>query len=415
MIGESLQIALRALTANKLRTALTMLGIIIGVGAVIALLAIGQGASAAVESRFSALGTNTIYVVPGQQNTGGVRSAAGSAQTLSLDDAEALAAAQLPAVVAIAPERTFFGQIIVSGVNTNARIAGTTPAYQDVISFYPASGEFFTDQQVEEKALVAVLGQTTATNLFADSDPIGQTIRINAGGGASVNLRVIGVMQPKGGTGFTNRDDQVLVPITTALAKLQNARTATGAQQIQQIDVKARSSNDVNLAVEQVTAFMTERLRNPDAFQVRNVQDQIDAQKEASDTLTILLGAIAGISLVVGGIGIMNIMIVSVTERTREIGIRKAVGAKQKDILLQFLMEALVVSVFGGLLGIGAGIGTSYLVEGQSLNGQEIQTVIAPASIVLAFGVSAAIGLFFGIYPASRAARLNPIEALRYE
>ncbi len=414
MIGESIQIALRALTANKLRTALTMLGIIIGVGAVIALLAIGQGASAAVESRFSALGTNTIYVVPGQLNTGGVRSAAGSAQTLTLDDAEAMAAAQLPSVAALAPERSFFGQIIASGVNTNARIAGTTPAYQDVISFYPASGEFFTDDNVEEKALVAVLGSTTATNLFGESDPIGQTIRINTGGG-SVNLRVIGVMQPKGGTGFTNRDDQVLVPITTALAKLQNARTASGAQQIQQINVKARSSKDVQAAVTDVSAFMTERLRNPEAFQVRNVQDQIDAQKEASETLTILLGAIAGISLVVGGIGIMNIMIVSVTERTREIGIRKAVGAKQKDILMQFLMEALVVSVFGGLLGIGAGIGTSYLVEGQSLNGQEIQTVIAPASIVLAFGVSAAIGLFFGIYPASRAARLNPIEALRYE
>ncbi len=415
MIGESLTIALRALTANKLRTALTMLGIIIGVGAVIALLAIGQGASAAVESRFSSLGTNTIYVVPGQSMFGGVRSAAGSAPTLTYDDATALANSDaLPAVVALAPERLFFGQVIAQGLNTNTRITGTTPNYQDVISFYPAKGEFFTNDQLEQKALVAVLGDTTATNLFGESDPIGQSIRVNSGG-SSINLRVIGVMQQKGGTGFTNKDDQVIVPISTALAKMQSARTAGGAQQISQIDVKARTSKEVPDAIQQVTAAMSARNRSPDAFQIRNTQDQVAAQKEASDTLTILLGAIAGISLVVGGIGIMNIMIVSVTERTREIGIRKAVGAKRKDILLQFLMEALVVSILGGLLGILAGLGTSQFVKGKQLSGQEIQTVVVPGSIVLAFGVSAAIGLFFGIYPASRAARLNPIEALRYE
>ncbi|MBI2760526.1 MAG: ABC transporter permease [Chloroflexi bacterium] len=414
MIGESLRIALRALTANKLRTALTMLGIIIGVGAVIALLAIGQGASAAVESRFSSLGTNVLYVIPGQENVGGVRSAAGSAPTLTLEDAVTIAQAGLPAVAAIAPERGGFGQVIASGVNTNTRITGTTPTYQDVLGHYVASGEFFTDDQVEQKALVAVLGTTAAYNLFGDSDPIDQTIRVNAGG-QSVNLRVIGVMQPKGGTGFANKDDQILVPIKTVLSKLRNARNANGTQQISSIDVKATSSKDIQPAIDQVTALLLQNNKTPDSFQIRNVQDQIDAQKQASETLTILLGAIAGISLVVGGIGIMNIMIVSVTERTREIGIRKAVGAKQKDILLQFLMEALVVSILGGLLGIAAGIGTSQFVEGKSLNGQEIQTVVVPASIVLAFGVSAAIGLFFGIYPASRAARLNPIEALRYE
>ncbi len=414
MIGESLRIALRALTANKLRTALTMLGIIIGVGAVIALLAIGQGASAAVASRFSSLGTNVIYVTPGQAAFGGVRSAAGSAPTLTYEDAAAIAASESPAIAAVAPERFFFGQVIAQGLNTNTRIIGTTPSYQDVISFYPARGEFFTAEQIEQRALVAVLGNTTAQNLFGDSDPIDQTIRINAGG-QSVNLRVIGVMQQKGGSGFANRDDQVLVPISTALAKLQSARTATGAQQVNNIDVKAASSKDIQAAIDQATAVMLERQKSPDAFQIRNVQDQIDAQKQASDTLTILLGAIAGISLVVGGIGIMNIMIVSVTERTREIGIRKAVGARQKDILSQFLMEALVVSVAGGLLGILTGLGAAAVVDGRSLNGQQIQTVVAPASILLAFGVSCAIGLFFGIYPASRAARLRPIEALRYE
>jgi putative ABC transport system permease protein len=419
MIGESLGIALRALTANKLRTALTMLGIIIGVGAVIALLAIGQGASAAVEARFSALGTNTFYVVPGSSMQGGVRTASGQGATLTYDHAVAIAGSETTtAVAAIAPERNFFGQIIYQGLNTNTRVMGTTPSYQDVLSHYPAKGEFFTDEHVEQKALVAVLGSNTATTLFGDSDPIDQVIRITSfGGGGSLqaNFRIIGVMQPKGGTGFTNRDDQVLVPLSTGLSKLQSARTATGAQQLQSINVKAKTAKDLPLAIEQVTAVLQEMERNPDAFQIRNTQDQIEAQREASNTMTIFLGVIAGISLVVGGIGIMNIMIVSVTERTREIGIRKAVGAKQKDILLQFLMEALVVSILGGLLGIVAGIGTSEVVEGRSLNGQAIQTVVQPASIVLAFGVSAAIGLFFGIYPASRAARLHPIEALRYE
>jgi putative ABC transport system permease protein len=415
VIAESVRIALRALTANKLRTALTMLGIVIGVAAVIALLAIGQGASLAVESRFAALGTNVIYIVPGQQTLGGVRSAAGSAPTLTYQDYQAIAASDaVPAVAAVAPERGFFGQVIAQGLNTNTRIIGTTPSYQDVFNFYPARGEFFTDDDVQAKAAVVVLGATVAQNLFGDADPIGQTIRINAGGG-SANLRVIGVMQPKGGTGFLNRDDQVFLPITTALARLQRARTATGGDLISSIDVQARSQKEITAAIDQVTQVLLARRHSPDDFQIRNVQDQIDAQKEASQTLTILLGAIAGISLVVGGIGIMNIMIVSVTERTREIGIRKAVGAKRRDILLQFLMEALVVSVIGGLIGILAGIGTSWFVEGKRLNGQEIQTVVVPGSILLAFSVSAAIGLFFGIYPASRAARLNPIEALRYE
>jgi ABC-type antimicrobial peptide transport system permease subunit len=382
---------------------------------VIALLAIGQGASAAVESRFSSLGTNVIYVVPGSSQMGGVRLAAGSAPTLTYEDALAIASEEsITAIGALTAERGFFGQIVYQGLNTNSRITATTPTYQEVLDFYPAKGEFFTNEHVEQRALVAVLGDTTATNLFGDSDPIDQTIRVNAGG-QSVNLRVIGVMQQKGGTGFNNRDEQIIVPLSTGLSKLQSARTATGAQQISTISIKARSAKDVQLAVDQVTAFMTEHKRNPEAFQVRNVQDQIEAQKQASDTLTILLGAIAGISLVVGGIGIMNIMIVSVTERTHEIGIRKAVGATPRDILLQFLMEALVVSVLGGLLGIAAGLGTAQFVEGKALNGQEIQTVVVPASLLLAFGVSVAIGLFFGIYPASRAARLHPIEALRYE
>ena len=414
MIGESLRIALRALTSNKLRTFLTMLGIIIGVAAVIALLGIGQGASASVEARFAALGTNVVYVVPGASTFGGVRSASGSNPVLTYDEAEAVAAAEIASIDAVAPERGFFGQVIYSGLNTNTRITGTTPTYQDVISFYPQKGEFFTFDQLEQKALVAVLGETTARNLFNDEDPIDKTIRVNAGG-QSVNLRVIGVMQQKGGTGFTNKDDQVIIPLTTALAKLQSARNASGAQQISQIDVKVRTSTEIPQVIDAVTSLLTQRLRSPDAFQIRNVQDQIDAQKQQTETMKVLLGFIAGISLVVGGIGIMNIMIVSVTERTREIGIRKAVGAKRIDILTQFMMEAIVVSFLGGLLGVALGLGFSQWVDGKSLNGQEFQSVVLPGAIALAFGVAALIGLFFGIYPAWRASQLNPIEALRYE
>ena len=415
MIGESFKIALRALYANKLRTSLTMLGILIGVGAVIALLAIGQGAQAAVEQRFAFLGTNVIYVRPGSQTIGGVRSQAGSAPTLTYEDAVAIAEpGAAPAVAAVAPVRQTFGQLVVQGANLSTRVIGTTPSWTDVRSFRVIRGEFFDDEAVESAGAVAVLGYGVAQNLFPDADPIGETIRINAGG-QSVNARVIGVLEKKGGTGFANQDDQIVLPISLVLRKLQSARNAQGAQQLSEIDIKAVNERSIEAAVEQVTAIMNEAHRGAEDFQVTSVQDQIDAQKEASQTLTILLGAIAGISLVVGGIGIMNIMIVSVTERTREIGIRKAVGARRQDILMQFLMEALVVSLLGGAAGVLGGIGMSRFVEGKELNGQAISTVVEPTSIVLAFSISAAIGLFFGIYPASRAARLSPIEALRYE
>ena len=415
MIGESFIIALRALMANKLRTSLTMLGILIGVGAVIALLAIGQGAQAAVEQRFAFLGTNVIYVRPGSQNQGGVQQGAGSAATLVYEDAVALAEpGAAPAVAAVAPVRNAGGQVVYQGANVNTRILGTTPSWTGVRNFRVVQGDFFDDQAVEAASAVAVLGNNVAQTLFGDADPIGQSLRINAGG-QSVNVTVVGVLEKKGGTGFQNQDDQIVLPITLVLRKLQAARNATGAQQLSEIDVKAVNDKAIDAAIQQVTAIMAERHKGAQDFQVTNVQDQIDAQKEASQTLTILLGAIAGISLVVGGIGIMNIMIVSVTERTREIGIRKAVGARRQDIMLQFLMEALVVSLLGGLAGVLAGLGMSEFAQGKELNGQAIQTVVQVQSVVLAFGISAAIGLFFGIYPASRAAALNPIQALRYE
>ncbi|MGE0543640.1 MAG: ABC transporter permease [Dehalococcoidia bacterium] len=415
MIEESFKIALRALAANALRTSLTMLGILIGVGAVIALLAIGQGAQAAVEQSYAFLGTNVLYVRPGAQSSGGIFMAAGSAATLTYDDAVAIAApGAAPAVAAVAPVRNGGGQIVYQGTNTNTRLLGTTPSWLDVRSFRVERGEFFDDQAVEATSSVAVLGANVAARLFPDEEPIGQTLRINAGG-QSLNVTVIGVLESKGGTGFQNQDDQIVLPISTLLRKLQSGRNATGAQALSEIDIKAVDDKSVDAAIAQVTAIMSEQHEGAQDFSVINSQDQVDAQKQSRQTLTILLAAVAGISLVVGGIGIMNIMIVSVTERTREIGIRKAVGARRQDILLQFLMEAVVVSLLGGLLGIAAGYAVSEFVDGRNLNGQVLQTVVQPDSIALAFGISVAIGLFFGIYPASRAARLNPIQALRYE
>ncbi|MGD9894160.1 MAG: ABC transporter permease, partial [Dehalococcoidia bacterium] len=319
-----------------------------------------------------------------------------------------------PAVAAVAPVRNGGGQIVYQGTNTNTRLLGTTPSWLDVRSFRVERGEFFDDQAVEATSSVAVLGANVAARLFPDEEPIGQTLRINAGG-QSLNVTVIGVLESKGGTGFQNQDDQIVLPISTLLRKLQSGRNATGAQALSEIDIKAVDDKSVDAAIAQVTAIMSEQHEGAQDFSVINSQDQVDAQKQSRQTLTILLAAVAGISLVVGGIGIMNIMIVSVTERTREIGIRKAVGARRQDILLQFLMEAVVVSLLGGLLGIAAGYAVSEFVDGRNLNGQVLQTVVQPDSIALAFGISVAIGLFFGIYPASRAARLNPIQALRYE
>jgi putative ABC transport system permease protein len=415
---ESLRIALRSIGANKMRSALTMLGMIIGVGAVVGLMSIGQGAQAQISNQIRGIGTNLLFISPGAQQQGGVRQATGTQPTLTYEDAEALAdPSAFPEVSMVAAEQTQPFQAIAGGQNVFVRVTGTTPEYQDVRNFRVAVGDFFDRAQVDAASTVAVLGSTTARNLFGDGDPIGQTLAV-AAGQRRVNLRVIGVMESKGAQAFGNQDDVIFVPITTLQRKISLQRTARGTQNVSQIYVSLADESKAtrDSAVDRIATALRERHRVvQDDFTIRSQEDILQTANQITGVFTLFLGAVAGISLVVGGIGIMNIMIVSVTERTREIGIRKAVGAKRRHILLQFLVEALAVSLIGGAVGVALGMGIAFLVSQAQVNGQNLPAVVTPDAVALAFGVSAAIGLFFGIYPAVRAARLHPIDALRYE
>ncbi|HWO72915.1 MAG TPA: ABC transporter permease [Dehalococcoidia bacterium] len=416
-LRDALQLAIEALAANKLRASLTMLGIIIGVGAVIALMAVGQGSQKAVTDRIEGLGTNLLFIRPGATNNAGVRTAPGSALTLSQEDAEAIAA-EIPGVVAAVPQSQSGGQLIAGGNNTFASIIGVTPQYTEVTGLELASGFFFTDEDVTRTARVAVLGANVAQTLFPDgSDPVGQNVRVQLGPN-SVTLRVTGVIKAKGGNQASSYDNQVFVPLTTVQRQLSFFRSARNTAVVTQITVKVRDKGNLEAAKQSITQLLSQRhgVAEPD-FTVESQEDLAESAREVSRAMTVLLGSIAGISLVVGGIGIMNIMLVSVTERTREIGIRKAVGARQADIMMQFLTEALTVTVVGGLLGIAAGLGAARFMDGKNIAGlgENVQTVISWSSVGIAFLVSGAIGLFFGIYPAQRAARLRPIDALRYE
>jgi putative ABC transport system permease protein len=414
---DSLRIALRGLSANKMRTSLTMLGIVIGVAAVIALMSVGKGAQEAVVSQIQGMGTNLLFVSPGSTQTGGVSSAAGSASTLTYEDAMAVAAS-IPLVSGVAPEAYTTAQAVVGPVNVRTRVTGTTPDYPQVRNFGVAQGEFFTQQQVDARAMVAVLGSQTAENLFGESSPIGQNVRITTtqASGTGFTFKVIGVMESKGAQASGNQDDVIFLPITTLQQRLFSERSTGGGRTVQMINVQVVSEKSMDEAVQQIGELLRQRHRViEDDFLIRSQEDMLSTATEVSGALTLLLGAIAGISLVVGGIGIMNIMLVSVTERTREIGIRKAVGARRRDVLSQFMVEAVLVSVVGGVIGIALGVGFSQLISGVSVAGQVLRTVVAPEAVLLAFAVSVAIGVFFGIYPATRAASLNPIEALRYE
>ncbi|MGI8423442.1 MAG: ABC transporter permease [Chloroflexota bacterium] len=412
---ESVRLSLSALGANKLRSVLTMLGVIIGVGAVIALMSIGTGVQKQVTDQIKGMGSNLLFITPGAQTQGGVRTQAGSAATLTDEDADAIIdSGKVPQAVAVAAEAQNAGQVVANGQNTFSRIQGVTPPYESVRNFKVASGEFIGDEHMNARSLVAVLGSTTAENLFPGGDPIAQTIRLN-----QVNMRVIGVLESKGSGALGNQDDMILVPLSTMAARLNRNRTARGGLTVQTIYVQLadESKETSDAAVLAIGDLLRERHRvAQDDFTVRSQQDLISSLNQITGVMTLFLGSVAGISLLVGGIGIMNIMLVSVTERTREIGIRKAIGAKRRDILMQFLIEATVVSVMGGLIGILIGAGGSRALNGLPLGEtQRLTTVVSPDAILLSFTVSALIGLFFGVYPAVKASRLNPIEALRYE
>ena len=354
-ILESVRIALRSLSANKLRSALTMLGIIIGVAAVIALMGVGRGASAAIDSQINSMGTNLLFVSPGSTSSGGVRTAQGSAQTLTYEDALALNdPVNLPAVAAVAPQVQAFGQVVYQGNNVNTPVLGVTADYGPVRNYTVQEGDFISTANVQARSAVVVVGAGVAASLFTSGqDPIGLSVRIN-----NIPFKVIGVLTSKGGSGMGNQDDQVLVPITTAMSRLSRSRMGSG-NVVSQISVQVVDQNQMDAATQQISEVLRERhhVRYEDDFTVRSQQDMLESATAITGVLTLFLGGVAGISLLVGGIGIMNIMLVSVTERTREIGIRKAIGATRQNVLMQFLTEATILSVMGGLIGVAAGAG----------------------------------------------------------
>jgi len=408
-ILASNRIALRALKVNRLRSALTMLGIIIGVAAVIAMVGVGAGATQRIQEQIQSIGSNLIIVLPGSISANGVRLGSGAVATLTQDDAKAISAEC--ASVALAAPTVRGGVQIINGPNNWATSAqGVTPDYMTLRDYSMMSGQFFSEQDVDAAAKSAVLGETVARNLFGESDPTGQVVIIK-----NAPFTVSGVLTPKGQspTG-QDQDDVILLPISTATQKVLGVNKAN-ARAVGAIMVQATSAGQMDQAVQDVGALLRERHRIlpglDDDFTIRNLTEVFEAQETSAEVMSVLLGAIASVSLIVGGIGIMNIMLVSVTERTREIGLRQAVGAKTRDILLQFLVEAVTLSVLGGVIGIAVGLTASVLIS----HFAQWSTEVSPLSILMAFVFSGLVGVFFGYYPARKASFLNPIEALRYE
>ena len=419
------RVALRALAVNKLRTGLTMLGMVIGVGSIIALTALGKGAEAQVSKDIQSMGTNLLFVRPGSATAGLVQRGAGTAPTLSLDDANAIAS--LPGVEAVAPEVQTSVQLASSGgTNYNTRLLGVTDAYAALRNVSVGHGQWLDSAQVQGAMNVIVLGDTAARKLFPNGDAVGQSVRVVASGQSGALFRVIGVTTPKGAGGFGDEDDVAYAPLSTVHTRLSAQRTPSGATAVNTVNVQVRNEDLIDSVSASISSLLRSRHRvepGREDFSVRSQREVLRTLNQIGGTFTLLLTAIAGISLLVGGIGIMNIMLVSITERTREIGIRKAVGAGGGHILGQFLVEALVLSVFGGLLGIAAGGGGAGLLANLGVSGllpvpgaeRGIEPHLGTEAVALAFAVSVFIGLFFGIYPAIRAARLSPIEALRSE
>ncbi len=402
MLGE----AWRAMGANRLRTLLTMLGMVIGVGAVVLMLAVGQGAQFAVSQSISAMGSNLFIIIASPSSSGGVHSASGSGTTLNVSDADAIA--ELPDVQRAAPVVFGSAQAIYGPNNWNTSILGSTPAYFDARSWTIISGYPFTDSDVRSATRVALLGRTVVQNLFGDSDPVGKTIRIKQS-----PFVVLGVLGSKGQSlDGRDQDDTIIIPLTTAQSKIFGNQFPGSVRMIM---VQADSLNIMPSLEKSMTALLRQRHRLRDDadndFFLRNLTAVADSAAETTRTMSLLLGAIASVSLLVGGIGIMNIMLVSVTERTREIGIRLAIGARERDILLQFLLEAIIISLAGCLIGLLLGIGGALLTNAIT----QITVIISGSSALVAFSVAAAVGVFFGFYPARKAAQLDPIEALRYQ
>ncbi len=402
MLGESW----RAMGANRLRTLLTMLGMVIGVGAVVLMMSIGQGAQYAIKQTISAMGSNLFVLLSGSSSSGGVRSGGGGNLTLTVADAEAIA--ELPGVQGVAPVHPGNAQIVYGPNNWNTSIIGTTPDYLSVRSWPVVSGEVFTFSDVRSATRVALIGRTAAQNLFGDEDPVGKTIRIRQS-----PFVVLGVLGLKGqGLDGRDQDDTIIIPLTTAQRKVFGSQFQGSVRMVM---VQTATQEMMPMVEKSMTELLRQRHRIREGmdndFFLRNLTAVADSAAESTRVMSLLLGAIASISLLVGGIGIMNIMLVSVTERTREIGIRLAIGARERDILLQFLLEAIIISVVGCCIGVLVGIGGALLVTTLS----DTAVIISWASVLIAFAVAAATGVFFGFYPAKKAARLDPIESLRYQ
>jgi len=406
MIGAMLSEAWIAMGANRLRTFLTMMGMMIGVGAVILMLAIGQGAQYLVDQSIASMGSNLFIVLSGSSTSGGIRMGSGAAPTLTVADAQAIA--ELPSVAAVAPNAPGTAQLVYGSNNWSTQVVGTLPSYLEVRDWELAAGYPFTDSDVRSATRVALLGQTVVKNLFGDEDPVGKTIRIKQS-----PYQVVGVLAMKGQSlDGRDQDDTVLIPVTTAQRKLFGTQFQGTVRYMM---AQAVSAEAMPVAERAITQLLRQRHRVKEGaendFTVRNLTALANTAAETTRVMSLMLGAIASISLLVGGIGIMNIMLVSVTERTREIGIRIAIGARSRDILLQFLLEAIIISIAGCLVGVGLGIGGAVLVN--QITGTAV--VITMSSVIMAFMVAAAVGVFFGFYPARKAARLEPIEALRYQ
>jgi putative ABC transport system permease protein len=396
------KVALFSLLANKLRSFLAVLGVIIGVGAVIAMLGIAAGAQTQVLSTISAMGTNLLVVRPGQMGTGGVQT--GTRQNLTIEDAQAILA-EVPEVSRVSPAVQGRCQLKYMERNTGTTVQGVAVPYLPIRNFEVEKGRLFTDAEEDRQSHVIILGPVTAENLFGkEEDPIGATVKVNG-----VNFQVIGVTKAKGDQGWFNPDDSGVIPYTTAMKQV------FGLTYIREIDVQCREEKDLNIAQDKILSLIRQRHRvrpdMPDDVEIRNQADLINTASTVTRTFTILLGAVASISLLVGGIGIMNIMLVTVTERTREIGVRKAIGAKDRDILRQFLFEAIFMSGVGGVIGVAVGVGCAKAIAYAT----SFTTVLQPRSMIMAMLFAVAVGIFFGYYPARRAALLNPIDALRYE